>query len=118
MFLDVVKQNGRQVSNFNEICEAATDSEFNHLESLLPEFYKFLGILATIPVTSCSSERSFSDLRRLKSYLRSTMSQKRLNNVAILHCHTDRLYGLHLSSIADEFIQRNTVRRNTFALSN
>ena len=30
-------------------------------------------ILAVIPATSCSAERSFSGLRRLKTYLRNTM---------------------------------------------
>ena len=36
-----------------------------------------------------TAERSFSALRRLKSYLRSTMGQERLNNIAILNVHND-----------------------------
>ena len=38
-------------------------------------------ILAVIPATSCSAEQSFSALRRLKTYLRSTMGQQRVSNV-------------------------------------
>ena len=38
-----------------------------------------LRILATIPVTSCESEQSFSAMRRLKNYTRSTMVSDRLN---------------------------------------
>ena len=38
-------------------------------------------ILAVIPATSCSAERSFSALRRLKTYLRNTMGQQRVSNV-------------------------------------
>ncbi|ESN93135.1 hypothetical protein HELRODRAFT_89245, partial [Helobdella robusta] len=44
-------------------------------------------IFLTIPVTTCSSERSFSVFRRLKIYLRSTINQLRLNHLAILHCY-------------------------------
>ena len=43
---------------------------------LLPVLYEVATILASIPATSCSAERSFSGLRRIKSYLRSTMGQK------------------------------------------
>ena len=38
-------------------------------------------ILAVIPAASCSAERSFSALRRLKTYLRSTIGQQRVSNV-------------------------------------
>ena len=52
---------------------------------MLPEFAKALKILAVIPATSCSAERSFSSLRRLKTYLRNSMGQERLSNLALLH---------------------------------
>ena len=48
-----------------------------------------LKILATMPVTSCSSERSFSAMCRLKNYTRSTMINDRLNGLALLHIHRD-----------------------------
>ena len=38
-------------------------------------------ILAVIPATSCSAERSFSALRRLKTYLHNTIGQQRVINV-------------------------------------
>ena len=51
---------------------------------MMPQFAKAMNIYSVIPATSCSCERSFSALRRLKTYLRSTMSQDRLSNLAIL----------------------------------
>ena len=45
----------------------------NDLFDILLEFSKVVHILAVIPATSCSAERSFSALRRLETYLRSTM---------------------------------------------
>ena len=51
---------------------------------LMPEICKAMKIYSVIPATSCSAERSFSCLRRLKTYLRSTMLQERLSNLAII----------------------------------
>ena len=48
-----------------------------------------LRILATLPVTSCECERSFSALRRLKNYNRSTMVEERLNGLALMHVHQE-----------------------------
>jgi len=42
---------------------------------MYPNIYKLLQILATLPVSTPSSEKSFSSLKRIKTYLRSTMSQ-------------------------------------------
>ena len=45
----------------------------NDLFDIFPEFSKVVNILAVVPATSCSVERSFSALRRLKTYVLSTM---------------------------------------------
>jgi hypothetical protein len=42
--------------------------QYNLLD-MLPEFSKLVTIFTVIPATSCSTERSFSGLRRLKNYL-------------------------------------------------
>ena len=49
--------------------------------------YTALKILAVFPVTSCSGERSASILRQLKTYMQSTMSQNRLNRLALIYSH-------------------------------
>ena len=48
-------------------------------------------ILLTIPVTVASAERSSSKLKLLKSYLRSTMPQERLNGLATIAIENDVL---------------------------
>ncbi|XP_022163133.1 uncharacterized protein LOC111028709 [Myzus persicae] len=50
---------------------------------------KILIILATLPVSVASAERSFSTLRRLKTWLRSQIGQDRLTGLALLHVHLD-----------------------------
>ena len=57
----------------------------NGLHDILPVLYKVASILATIPASSCSAEGSFSVLRRIKTFLRSTMGQDRLSNIAVIN---------------------------------
>ena len=57
----------------------------NGLHDILPVLYKVASILARIPATSCSAERSFSALRRIKTFLRSTMGQDRLSSIAVIN---------------------------------
>jgi len=51
---------------------------FSNIECLLK-------ILCIIPVTAVTSEQSLSSLKRIKTYLRSTMNQNRLNGLTTLH---------------------------------
>ena len=52
-------------------------------------------------LTTCCAERAFSSL---KTYLRSTMTQKRLNSMAVLNCHHTYLDAIDIDKISDEFI--------------
>ena len=63
--------------------------------------YTILQILITIPILSASCERSISTIRNLKTYLRNTMVQDRLNGLALMHAH--REIELHLEKIIDLF---------------
>ena len=49
----------------------------------------------TIPVTSASAERSFSTLRQLKSYLRTTMTDTRVSNLGILQIEKEHKMNLY-----------------------
>jgi len=49
---------------------------------LFPNIYKLLQILITLLITSCEAERSFSTLKRIKSYWRNSTSERRLNGLA------------------------------------
>ena len=73
--------------------------------SLLSGVCTLASLILVMLATSAVSEQSFSYLRRVKSYLRSTMSQKRLNNLMVLHVHSNRTDQLCLTDIGDEFIR-------------
>ena len=71
-------------------------------------------VLLTIPVTVASAERSFSKLKLLKSYLRSTMTQQRLNDLAIIALESGLLEKIDYEHIIEDFISRNTKRMKYF----
>jgi len=57
---------------------------------------RVLRLLLVMPASSCSAERSFRALRRLKTWLRNSMTQNRLNAVAVCHVHQHYLDDLDL----------------------
>ena len=81
---------------------------------MFPQVEALLRLLLVSPASSCTAERSFSALRRLKTWLRSTMSQQRLNHLMICHVHRDRLATLSPQAIAEEFIRAEDKRRTIF----
>ena len=54
---------------------------------VFPNLHRLLQLLCVYPVTSSESERTFSALKRLKNYLRSTMLEDRLNGLALMYVH-------------------------------
>jgi len=56
-----------------------------------------------MPISNSSGERSFSVLKRVKNYLRSTMSENSLNDMAILYIEQEILVDINISKIIDDF---------------
>ncbi|XP_060845934.1 52 kDa repressor of the inhibitor of the protein kinase-like [Rhopalosiphum padi] len=56
-------------------------------KDIYPNIYVLLKVLCTLPVTTSSPERMFSTLKRVKTYLRNTMSENLLNGLAMLAIH-------------------------------
>ena len=56
-------------------------------EELFPNIFRLMKIGCTLPITSCTCERSFSTLRRLRNWLRSSMTCRRLSSLALMNIH-------------------------------
>lgn len=80
---------------------------FDQVETLLK-------LLLVIPVSSSEAERSFSALRRLKTWPRTTMTQAMLNHTAVCHIHQDMLDSINTLEICQQFIGMTDRRRHTF----
>jgi hypothetical protein len=93
----------------NEQPQTAIDALAFACEEEYPALRCILQIAATLPVTTASAERSFSTLKRLKTYLRSTISQERLNGLAHLYVNND--IDVDPMVVVDRFAQSETKRR-------
>jgi len=69
-------------------------------KDIYPNVYVLLVLAATIPVTSCECERSISMLRLVKTPLRSTMTQERLNGLAMMQ------YNRNIPIDVDEVVEK------------
>ena len=72
--------------------------------TMFSEVDVLLLLYLTIPATTVTAERSFSALCRVKTYLRSTMTEKRLNSILLLHTHHDFCVELDLRQVATVFV--------------
>ncbi|CAH1102311.1 unnamed protein product [Psylliodes chrysocephalus] len=51
------------------------------------DYLKLLKILAAPSLSTCTPERTFSSMKRLKTYLRNSTGQERLNGLALMSIH-------------------------------
>ena len=58
---------------------------------IFPAIKMLLSILATLPVSSATSQQSFSTQRLIKLDLRTTMGQARLDGLCLMYVHNDIL---------------------------
>ncbi|KAL4153862.1 hypothetical protein QTP88_001695 [Uroleucon formosanum] len=74
-------------------------------------FYNCLTYFVVIPVTSCGCERSFSKMSIVKTKLRSTMAQERLNALLFLFIEQEYVCNVNVESVIDDFKNVPTKRR-------
>lgn len=97
--LDMVIEAIRKTPNFHEF---------------LSEVVKLAKLVLVAAATNATSERSFSALRCVKTYLRSSMTQARLNHLLILHVHKDVCDKLDWLNVANDFVKGSEHRRQLF----
>lgn len=58
-------------------------------QNVYPNLFTLYKVALILPISSASCERSFSAMRRIKTWTRTTMGQKRFSNLAVLHIEND-----------------------------
>ncbi|XP_030751390.1 52 kDa repressor of the inhibitor of the protein kinase-like [Sitophilus oryzae] len=103
--LDLWRQKWKQLIAVDRPKNAIeTISECN--QCIYPNIYILLKILATLPVSTATPERSFSTLRRLKDFLRNSTGQERLTGLALLSVH--REINVDIEEVVNRFSREKT----------
>lgn len=115
MQLDIMATNLPEVAsgyNLKSVLAYLNDLSEGH-KSLLSEVCTLASLILVMPATNAVSERSFGSLRRIKTYLRSTMTQTRLNSIMMIHTHQELTDQMNLVDIGNELV-RGSEHRHTF----
>ena len=84
------------------------------LKTVFAQFHKLLRLYLTIPMSNATSERAFSTLRRLKTYLRTRLTQEHLNQFIILHAHKHLTDKININDIAKTFVASGESKRKGY----
>jgi hypothetical protein len=85
--------------------------KFN-MEDLYPNIWVSLRIILTMPVSVASGERSFSKLKLIKTYLRSSVPQERLSSLATLSTENAIAQNLNFSELVKTFADKKARKVN------
>ena len=85
--------------------------ELSSLRIAFPLLTKLLQIALTIVVSTAHCERSFSALKRIKTYLRSTMTEQRLIDLAVLSIERELSKQISLDQVVNDFASTDKNRR-------
>ena len=94
--------NIKVVTSIRTLAEALNQSDV--VKGMLSEVDEVLKAYFSIPATSATAERAFSSLCRIKTFLRSSMTQRRLNNLFLLFVFKEEAKSLDPITIANEFV--------------
>jgi len=96
----------KEIASINDIL-----LEIVPMKAAFPVLISLLQISLTMALTTAECERSFSCLKRMKSYLCSSMSEQRLVNLAVLSIEKELSNNLCLDEVVDNFAAKDKNRR-------
>ena len=94
------------------LCAQLTRDLLAIAKFLFPTIHFLLKVLATLPVSTATAERTFSTLKRLKTYWRNATGQDRLTGLTLMSVHRDS--DVNVQRVIDELSKKP--RRLNFVL--
>lgn len=105
----------QEITNLPQLSPQTTSLELltflheNRLQEVYPNLWVALWIALTLPVTVASAELSFSKLKLIKTFLRSTMGQERLSGLAVISINGEVSQKLSYDDLISDFVVRKCI---------
>ena len=77
-------------------------------EDAFPNIHRLLLIACTLPISTAEAERSFSLMKRIKTCTRSTMSEERFSDLAVIAMHYPERF--EVDEICEAFVKAHPRR--------
>ena len=113
MFVRVIPIEEREIYNVAKLFKFLKGMS-RDMKLMLSGVTTLAKLMLVMPATNAESERIFSALKRIKTYMRSTTSDDRLNHIMAMHVHKERLDNVDLIKIANQFAHGNSDRERIF----
>ena len=84
--------------------------KFCYLPAAYREIIKVLNLILTLPVQTAISERIFSNLKRVKTYLTTKCGNERLSDLLVICSSREEVRHLNLDELVDLFARKKTGR--------
>ena len=101
----------KRVTNIDTICELMCYKDC--YKECLPELHKLLQLYNSVALSSATAVRTFSTMRRIKSWTRANMTANSLSNKMFANLHK-RIGNVNLETVASDFIARSERRKSFF----
>ena len=103
---DSVENQPSTLSNAHIVIDQIGKSQ---LKEMVPQVCRLIKLYLVNSASTATCERFFSVLRRLKTFLRSTMNQSRLNSLCVLHVLKKETDNLNIKSLINDFVCANNL---------
>ena len=98
-----IKQLTPDIVQCRDISKVINMFRLKNFDRIYPRVFLLYQFMLTLPITVSSNERSFSKLKLIKNYLRSTMSNDRLFYLIISSIESDLLDEIDIKKLVNDW---------------
>ena len=101
----------KDITSIQTVSDVMKQGKFTKVFS---EIHSVIKLYLTFPLSNATAKRSFSALRRIKTYLRSTLTQEYLNHFLVLNAHRELLDEIDVNEVCQSVMKVNERRSKYF----